>query len=136
MNSAFINKNSEFNVCDEVVVTDTINDESFSGKVCRIDRQLPYDEGSMNATDYIYVSFDQAVYAKWISRGNVIDYDGSAHADTFTVCEVESSGDTITRLKGTVKTAKYSPMAYEYSLSPEKIRGMLIWRVAYTIVKA
>lgn len=135
MNPAFINKVSEFNVCDEVIVTDTIKNESFSGKVCRIDRQLPFNAGSMNTTDYIYVSFDQAVYAKWLSRGIVIDYDGNAHADTFTICELKTSSDTITLLKGTEKS-EYSPLSYEYSLSPEKIRGILIWRVAFTIVKA
>ena len=135
MNSAFINKNSEFNICDEVIVTDITKNESYSGKVCRIDRLLPCDYGSINATDYIYVSFDPDVYAKWVSRGNIIDYDGNAHADTFTVCEIKTSGNTITLLKGTAKSEKYSPTAYEFLLSPEKIRGILIWRVAFTIQK-
>ena len=129
---------SGLRIGDRVSVTERTNNEiSFEGTVvfitvAPIHKCFPYG----NTTEYIYIKFDkEKAYLSWLKRGSpLIVYRSSL--DKCVVREIISNGDKFQSVTVGSEYSLFPPICIsgvDYTITPDKIDSMLIWRQAYNI---
>ena len=130
MNYKFLTEKHDLSYGDTVTVYER-NDRTFSytGTVCRVinKKMNEYDPQSI-FVDYIYVKFSTNVYNHLLKTGSNVFYKGQPR----TIGEIIRNKETNDIEKIYIQ---YVCRPEETEIELSNINSMLIWRVAYEIVK-
>jgi hypothetical protein len=90
-------------------------------------------------TEHIYIKFThQSVYDKLLTRGSpiMVNRELGSKYEKCVVCEITHVPETtlIRQLKVAKDDGDYMLYPIEFTITPNQIGSMLIWREAYTIV--
>lgn len=121
----FLHEKHNLRTGDEVIVyRREYPDEIFEGKIYKIEFKKIND----NYVNHFYIEFPLEIYHELLKRGSNIYYDNS----------LQTVG-TIIRNKTTDKIEKIHTQhmfqEYEPEIDLQRVNAMLIWRIAYNIIK-